>query len=528
MSAAARLRQLATESAERRVRHDLGARVEVLSIRRQQTVVAVSVVLFAAVFCARLSIHDPAALIANFYTVPIALLAIEFGWRAGLLASTLAFGLVFAWRAIDAVHVDVLGYVSRGAAFVLVGGVVGYVTDQLRRDLAKRLRAQHELALYTDELERSNQQLVRSVVRLEAYAQIARTVGGETELERVLALILEHGREIAGARGLLACLQDGERLAIVRGRGLESVGLPSALPRESSLVGQALAAGRPVRVTRAGHELELDQLCRDARSAILVPLEFRGAALGVLVGIDPRPDDALEAETEELLSSVAASAATAVATARSVASDRLRTSIEAAEQARGRWARELHDETLQGLGGVRMVLSSALERGNAGAQRDALAAAHEHLGLELQRLRDLISELRPAALDDLGLGPAIDTLIERQASGARFAVRGQIDLSGPRLARETENAVYRIVQEALTNAAKHAQAAHVLVRVQQADDRIEILVQDDGCGFDPASTNGGFGLLGMRERAVLAGGTMAVGSRPGGPTRVSGVLPLAG
>jgi signal transduction histidine kinase len=225
--------------------------------------------------------------------------------------------------------------------------------------------------------------------------------------------------------------------------------------------------------------------------------------------------------------SVAASAATAVATARSVAAARLRMSVEAADQARAQWARELHDETLQGLIGARMVLSAGLARDDGAALRRAADTADAHLGEEMRKLRALIAELRPAALDDLGLGPAIESLAKRQAAIAGFAVDVNIGLdSDQRLAPDTETAIYRIVQEALSNAVRHARAERVGLRVEQQPDRVQLAIEDNGRGFDPDAVRAGFGLTGMRERALLAGGRLWVSSAGGGPTSVTAVLPL--
>jgi signal transduction histidine kinase len=256
-------------------------------------------------------------------------------------------------------------------------------------------------------------------------------------------------------------------------------------------------------------------------------LVFRGEPLGVLAGINGEGERAFAEEDEQLLMSVAASAATAVATARSVAAARLRLSVEAADQARARWARELHDETLQGLTGARMVLSGGMARGDPEALRRAAEAADAHLAEETRKLRDLIAELRPAALDDLGLGPAIESLAKRQAAIGGFSVVLDVELeSERRLGRDTETAIYRIVQEALSNAVKHADAQEVSLRVTQLPDRVQVAVEDDGAGFEPDVARGGFGLTGMRERALLAGGRLWITSAAGGPTRVAAVLPL--
>jgi signal transduction histidine kinase len=524
---AARARQIELEAAQRRVIERLRASAPPpASATKRAAIVAIATLLFAATFIARVLINDPDALLANFYIIPIAVLAIEFGTQAGLIAAGVAEALVPAWSVIDEVHVHPLGYIARGAAFVITGLVVGRFSERLRHDMAVRQSAQRDLALYADQLEASNRGLARSVERLEAFAEIARAVGGETELERVLSLILAQGREIVAARTLVMYLPEGDELAAVSGSAMRSDSQPR-LPLHGSLAGQVLLSGRLRRVGPEADRAQLEQLAPDARAAILVPLVFRGEPLGVLAGINGEGERAFAEEDEQLLMSVAASAATAVATARSVAAARLRLSVEAADQARARWARELHDETLQGLTGARMVLSGGMASADPAALRRAAEAADAHLADETRKLRDLIAELRPAALDDLGLGPAIESLAKRQAAVGGFSVELDVELeSERRLNRDTETAIYRIVQEALSNAVKHARAEEVSLRVTQLPDRVQVAVEDDGAGFEPDAVRAGFGLTGMRERALLAGGRLWITSAEGGPTRVAAVLPL--
>ncbi|HLM85621.1 MAG TPA: GAF domain-containing sensor histidine kinase [Solirubrobacteraceae bacterium] len=524
MSTVSQTRALAIEAAERRVLENvrMSAAQRPPSQARRLAVLTAAAALFAITFAARLAIKDPGALIANFYVVPIALIAIEFGARAGVAAAALAFGLVFAWAAIQTVDVGALGYTARGAALLVTGAVVGRFSERLRNDIAERQRVERSLSLYADQLARANEQLGQSVERLEAFAEIARAVGGETELERVLSLILAHGREIVTARSLLVCLPEGEQLVAVRYGERQQ----DALPLRGSLVQEVLSSGRPLRVSAQERPGRLDELVASATHGLLVPIIFRGETLGVLAGIDRGDGQPFTDEDEQLLVSVAASAATAVATARSVAAERLRLSIDAAEQARGRWARELHDQTLQGLTGARMVLAAGLAREDAAALRRAAQAADAHIGVEVRNLRDLITELRPAALDDLGLGPAIESLAKRQAAAAGVTLEMDIELGAHERPREVEDAIYRIVQEALSNVARHAQAERATLSVRQLRERMEVTVQDDGCGFAPDGPSEGFGLIGMRERAHLLGGQLSLASREGGPTRVSAVLPL--
>lgn len=519
------LGRLQFEAAERRVLEQLTMSVPMRSRRRQAAVLCVAGGLFALTFAARLVIADPAALLANFYVVPIALLAVEFGTRAGLLAAAVSLGLVLAWSAIDTVHVSALGYSSRIAALIITGGVVGWSSQRLRADIAARQLAQQHLAMYSDELERSNDHLGRTVDRLEAFEAIARAVGGEIDVEHVLRLILERGREILTGGELVAYLPEAKELVAVDEARLPT-GLRPRLAVDGSSVGEVFISGRSRRLTVGNGLHELQPAASDDGVAILVPLVFRGETLGVLCVIETAGTDRFTSESEELLRSIAASAATAVATARSVAAVRLRTSLEAAEEARARWAHELHDETLQGLTGVRMVLAAGLAQDQLGALRRAGETADAHLGEEVRNLRELIAELRPAALEDLGLAPAIESLTQRQAGQGGFIAEVELDLdSQERLSPETERVVYRIVQEALSNVVKHAEARRVTLTVRRFPDRVELAVEDDGRGFDAGRVYDGFGLVGMRERALLVGGQLQVTSPAGGTTRVSAVLP---
>ena len=145
-------------------------------------------------------------------------------------------------------------------------------------------------------------------------------------------------------------------------------------------------------------------------------------------------------------------------TAKSVEADRRRRSLAAAEAERHRWARELHDETLQALGGLKVLLSSATRLDDPEAMRAAMREATQQLTGDIESLRALIAELRPPALDQLGLAPALTSLAQRTGAGNDVEVRAEVQLPDDRrLAPELETTVYRVVQESLTNVVKHAQ-----------------------------------------------------------------------
>jgi signal transduction histidine kinase len=363
-----------------------------------------------------------------------------------------------------------------------------------------------------------------AVRRLEAAMAIARAVGSETDLDRVLELVVKRGRALIDARSVVLLLVEHGDLHLAAAAGeVAPAAIGTRFPISGSTAGAILHAGRPERIADVTSRLESLGV-PDSRTALLVPLVYRGTPHGLLAAFDRNvPGQGFADEDERLLVAFAASAATAVATARSVADERLRHSLAAAEQERRRWARELHDETLQAFGALQVLLASALRRATPEAVEQAAREAVEHIGTEIENLRMLITELRPAALDELGLQPALESLTRRMAT-----VEGlELDLSvevGGRLDRDLETTVYRLVQEALTNIAKHARAERVGVHVELDYHGLHIEVRDDGRGFDPDAPPEGFGLVGMRERVALAGGELEVRSQPGA-TVVRATLP---
>ena len=387
------------------------------------------------------------------------------------------------------------------------------------------------LARRRNEVERQRDQAERSAQVLAVMTDIARSVGGETEIDRILGLIVDRGRTLVQARALLIMLADGEELVMAATAGELDADLGGTrIPIEGTLPGEVLRGGRAERVGDAGGESELAGLGVSAEAAILVPLTFRGVPSGVLVALDRLEDGpGFGGEDERLLRSFAASAATAVATAKSVEADRLRHSLEAAEQERKRWARELHDETLQVLGGRRMRHSAALRSdADAAETRAALKEGIELIDAEIDNLSGLIAELRPAALDEIGLVPALRTLGERKSREGNFEVEilARLGEDGERLPAETESVLYRLVQEALNNAVKHAGASRVEALLERTDGVVRVTVHDDGGGFDPAARNGGFGLTGMRERVELAGGELKIDAAPGRGATVAATIPV--
>jgi signal transduction histidine kinase len=369
--------------------------------------------------------------------------------------------------------------------------------------------------------EHRRQELEKAIRGLQATRDVAVAIGGDLALEHVLELIVKRGRALIGAKSLVILLREGHQLVMQTGAGHVAEAHGVRLPISGSPYGQVLESRQPERITNVDVRpgIAPGQLgVFEAHTALLVPMLYRGAALGVLAAFDRDPgENSFSEDDERLLRTFAASAATAVAMAQSVQADRLRSSMEAADAERRRWARELHDETLQSLGGLRVLLSSALRRNDLPHAREAMREAIEHIEGEIANLRAIISELRPAALDELGLETAIEALVDRHRHQSSFQIEAALALPGPssgarRLGGELESTVYRLVQEALTNAAKHANANRVHVLVQEREDELFVEVRDDGDGFDPLTVSAGFGLAGMHERVTLAGGELGVDS----------------
>jgi signal transduction histidine kinase len=358
---------------------------------------------------------------------------------------------------------------------------------------------------------------------LQAASEVAIAVGGETDLRRVLEAIVERGRALVEARALIILLREGAELVVaataaVAGGldpGVADLRIPAEDAYEEVLLGRFGA--RDVARKESGHTL-------------IAPLLFRGDPLGIVVALDRVGEPGtFDDEDQRLLDSFAASAATGVATARSMDEERLQHTIDAAEQERSRWARELHDETLQALAVLRMRLASALRAESAAQLQETGQAAVEQIDEEIVKLRRLITELRPASLDTIGLEAALQALGEQHHQASGIQVDVHLELPREQEARPTpvlETAVYRLAQEALNNVSKHSLAQRAALAVRARPRVIEIEVSDDGVGFEPTLVREGFGLVGMRERAALLGGSLKIDSTKGAGTRVRAELPM--
>jgi signal transduction histidine kinase len=368
--------------------------------------------------------------------------------------------------------------------------------------------------------------------QLESLNEVSTALASETDLNRVLELVAGRLRELVGARLVLIALASSDeevRVEIAAGDESESV-TGIKMSRQRSKVGRVLERGRSERVDSMIEDLEVDQDTArrmQARTGLYVPLIARGRAIGVIalhdkIGGDPRFTD----EDLRLTETFAPRVATAVDLSERVARDALRRAVAAQELERRRLARELHDETGQALTSILLGLKSVEEARQDDDVHQAVEQLRELVVATLQDVRRLAVELRPKALDDFGLVPALERLVEsfREQTGMQVELEARV---GPdRLPGDVETTLYRITQEALTNIVKHAQARRVSIVLTRRDGLVTAVVEDDGRGFAETADGERLGLLGMRERVELVGGRLTVESSEGRGTTIAAEVPL--
>ena len=417
-----------------------------------------------------------------------------------------------------------------GAPIVLRGVAYGnlYLTEKAGgadftaedEDLTQLLAAQAAVAIENARLYESSTRWLR---QLEGLNEIGNALASELELEPLLELVARRMRELVEARLVLIALPDGQgSLAITAAAGRHDL-VGMQFDPHSSKVGRVLERGHPERVDAVVDDPEVDQ--RVARelgitSAMYLPLAVRGTPIGIVavhdkLAADPRFDEG----DVRLAESLVARASIAVDLSQRVSRDALRRVVEAQELERARLARELHDETGQALTSILLGLKHLDDVVATDEAREATAAIRSLVVSTLQDVRRLAVELRPNALDDFGLVPALERLAANLSEQSDLVVDLEARLGAQRLPPEAETALYRIVQEALTNVVKHASAHRVSITLVRKDGSAVVVVEDDGEGFRPdAVREGALGFAGMRERVELVGGRLTVESSPGAGT----------
>jgi signal transduction histidine kinase len=393
-------------------------------------------------------------------------------------------------------------------------------------ELVSLLAAQAAVAVENARLYESATRWLR---QMESLNEVGNALLSELDLPRLLALIARRLRELAHARLVTIALpQPGGDFRIEAADGDQA----------EEMLGAAVSAtsSKSARVLERGHSERVDSMVDDyevepdiarrmgGTAALFVPLILRGRGIGVMTVVDRLGADPRFSEDDlRLTEAFADRAVAAVDLSGRVARDSLRRVVAGQELERARLARELHDETGQALTSILLGLRAIQETDDVDVAVEEVRAL---VVSTLQDVRRLAVELRPSALDDYGLVPALERLTATVTEQGGPVVDLEAQLGDERLPGEIETALYRIVQEAITNAIKHAEAGSVSVVLTRTPAAVKVVIEDDGRGIDPAVGGDGLGLMGMRERLALLDGRLRVESNPGAGTTIVAEVPL--
>lgn len=431
----------------------------------------------------------------------------------------------------------------------LIGSMVIIVRKQEtltegRLDIVRRVADQLAIAIHQAQLREQAQQYAEELEQmnraLALLNEASRAFSSTLDQDQVFSVVLEEARRLLDIDAIVVWLPDPQTEELVC---RQAAGAKSDLLR-----GWRIPSGESIAGWVAQHaesqivpDVEKDERYfskgaertgMTVRSVLAIPLRFKDDVVGVLQAVGTEVN-CFNADDLALMESLAASAVIAIDNARLFeevrdAREQLqalsRNLVDIQEAERAAVARELHDEAGQSLSYLLLSLGM-LEREaeNVDAVKARARVLEGMLEALLENLHRLAVRLRPVALDHLGLTPALEQYVETFVNQYDIDIQfAAIGLGEERLPSEIETALYRVVQEALTNVVRHAEASHVDVILERRDAQIVLIVEDDGIGFDAehAAEQGRLGLVGMRERAQMLGGTWTIESRAGAGTTI--------
>jgi signal transduction histidine kinase len=395
-------------------------------------------------------------------------------------------------------------------------------------EVVRLLAAQAAAAIENARLYESARQWSR---QLESLNEVSEALLGEGDLHQLFELATSRLRDLVEARVVMVQrpAPGGETLTVEAASGENGERLRGLrIDARRSKSGRTLERKRSERIDSLLDDPEVDQTgprLVEASAALYVPLVVNDEAAGVIVAYDKQgPSPRFSDADMRIAQAFANRVAVAIELSERVGRRAVRALLDGQETERRRLARELHDETGQALASILLGLK-ALERD---VGEEPLALIRELVDSALGNVRRLTVELRPPALDDFGLEPALERLASVIGEQSSFTVDINVALPSGLLPPEHETAIYRVVQEALTNIVKHASAKQVSIVVASSEKAVRAVIEDDGVGFarDHVREHA-FGLVGMRERAQLLGGRLEVESSPGAGTTVVVEIPVS-
>jgi signal transduction histidine kinase len=394
------------------------------------------------------------------------------------------------------------------------------------------------------QLRQENTTARERIAVLQVLHDVARSLSSELNLEPLLHMILATAVQVVGASAgslLLLDLETNELVfkVIEKGGGVSLEG--TRMPADKGIAGWVVTHRQPLIVDDVNRD---DRWYRDITqghdftSILCVPMIAKGQVIGVLQMLNKDSGKYFTMADQEILTTFAAQSAVAIENARlyqSLREERDRM-IAVEEDVRRRLARDLHDGPTQMLAAIIMSANFVKQAIAHNSMGHALQELEEMLPIAekaLRQVRSLLFNLRPVILETQGLVPALQSYAQRlrETEGLNVVlnVGGEFD----RLAHNAEVAIFSVVQEAITNAKKHAHASRIDIEVTPDDDNLAVVVRDNGVGFDTKAVTaryeerGSLGLINMKERAEILEGTLSISSQPGQGTAVVLRLPLA-
>ena len=389
--------------------------------------------------------------------------------------------------------------------------------------------------------------LVRRNEQLSILNALATTVNQSLDLEDILGQALDEVLRLtsidAGAIFLHEEMLGDLELLAHCGLSEEAARLPSRLGLLDGACGGVLELGQLVMIPdisryrgRRAESLKREKLS----SLVHIPLTAKGSTLGSMC-VGTRCQREFDEEEQELLTAIGSQIAVAVENARLYAEiqhkeqlrgELLKKAITAQEEERKRIARELHDDTSQALTALLYAAEEGMEMGDLAEVKEMLANMRELAVRTLDGVHKLIFDLRPTMLDHLGLVPALRWFAQSRLEPKSVRVTIEEKSTPRRLPTEVETALFRVVQEAITNITRHAAARNAQISFDFDDEAVTVEVEDDGIGFDmielalSPDSQRGLGLMGMQERIEVLDGDIEITSAPGYGTHVHIRVPI--
>lgn len=385
--------------------------------------------------------------------------------------------------------------------------------------------------------------LEQKVTAFKVLQEVAQSLTSELDLSQLLSKILQSAVDVVQASAGSLLLFDSKTnelvFQVVQGGSGESL-LNVRFPSNQGIAGSAFTNVEPTIV----HDVRTDDRFLQLREAagfaidslMAVPMVQKGKPIGVIEVLNKKMGGKFNADDQELLLAFAAQSAVAIENARlyaQVVADRDRVvSIE--DEVRRELARDLHDGPSQLLSALIMNLRFLKEVIVRSPERSREEVDNvERLAVQaLHQIRNMLFDLRPVLLETQGLSAALSAYVDRQRENKDIEILLEINSLSARLPSKAEAAIFSIIQEAVGNVRKHANAKHIWITAEQRKDKLTVTVQDDGCGFDVQqmeeayAQRGSLGLLNMKERAEIANAELKIDSEPGKGTQVKLTVPL--